>query len=138
MIEMRANKNIKPLPTMEKELDNNMKITDLINGKVEHDKFGGKYFWIKGPEGGLQMLAEMRGWGHIQNMFPKTEEGHKAAGEYQDKVGDFIAEAINEKIERMREVGKTGSEQVCGHPKNKCWQVDNKQFCEKCNKWLEY
>lgn len=56
-----------------------MKITDLINGKVEYDKFGGQYFWIKEPKGGSQMLAEMRGWGHIQNMFPMTKEGQEAA-----------------------------------------------------------
>jgi hypothetical protein len=84
-----------------------MKVTDLINGKVEYDKFGGQYFWIKEPKGGSQMLAEMRGWGRIQNMFPMTKEGQEKAEEYQDKIGDFIAEAINEKIERMRALGQT-------------------------------
>lgn len=79
-----------------------MKIIDLINGKVTYDKFGGQYFWINDPKGGSQMLAEMRGWGHIQNMF-KDKKGDidmDAAGKYQDEVGDWIAEAINEKLER--------------------------------------
>lgn len=79
-----------------------MKIKDLINGKVTYDKFGGQYFWIAEPKGGLQMLAEMRGWGHIQNMFPMTKEGQEEAAKYQDEVGDWIAEAINEKMERER------------------------------------
>ena len=81
-----------------------MKIKDLINGKVTYDKFGGQYFWINDPKGGSQMLAEMRGWGHIQNMF-KDKKGNidmDAAGKYQDEVGDWIAEAINEKLERER------------------------------------
>ena len=83
-----------------------MKVTDLINGKVTYDKFGGQYFWINETKGGCQMLAEMRGWGHIQNMFPITKEGQEAAANYQDEIGDWIAEAINEKIERMQDVNK--------------------------------
>ena len=81
-----------------------MEVTDFISGNVEYDKFGGQYFWIKMKNGGSQMLAEMRGWGHIQNMFVKngkiTEE---EAGKFQDKVGDWIAEAINEKLEREKD-----------------------------------
>jgi len=77
-----------------------MDVKDLINGKVAYDKFGGQYFWIVGPKGESQMLAEMRGWGRIQNMFPPTKEGREEAAEYQDKLGEWIAEAINEKMER--------------------------------------
>lgn len=79
-----------------------MEVTKLIRGKVKYDKFGGQYFWITEPNGGSQMLAEMRGWGRIQNMFPMTEQGQKDAAKYQDEIGDFIAEAINEKIERLK------------------------------------
>ena len=85
-----------------------MKIKDLINGKVTYDKFGGQYFWINEPKGGSQMLAEMRGWGHIQNMFVTKKKGEhgvfdmEAAAKFQDEVGDWIAEAINEKLERER------------------------------------
>ena len=78
-----------------------MKVKDFINGKVEYDKFGGQYFWIKEPKGGSQMLAEMRGWGAIQNLFPMTKEGQSNAAKFQDELGDFIAEAINEKIEKL-------------------------------------
>ena len=81
-----------------------MEIKDFINGKVTYDKFGGQYFWVHEPDGGSQMLGEMRGWGHIQNMF-RTKKGkidEDAAAEYQDKLGDWIAEAINEKMEREK------------------------------------
>ncbi len=79
-----------------------MDINKFIAGKVTYDKFGGKYFWIDDPKTGSQMLAEMRGWGHIQYMF-KDKNGNldtNAAKEYQDKIGEWIAEAINEKMER--------------------------------------
>ncbi len=73
-----------------------MKITDFINGKVTYDKEG-QYFWINTPECGLQMLAELRGWGHIQNMF-KGQTSQREAAKFQDEIGEFIAQAINEQI----------------------------------------
>lgn len=81
-----------------------MKVEDFINGKVSYDKYGGQYFWIEDPKYGSQMLAEMRGWGHIQNMFKNTDGtiNKDSASEFQDMIGDFIAEAINEKIERLQ------------------------------------
>jgi len=78
-----------------------MTVKDFINGKVTYDK-DGQYFWVNTPEDGLQMLGEMRGYGCIMNMF-KDEKGEiddDAANNYQDKVGEWIAEAINEKMER--------------------------------------
>lgn len=79
-----------------------MKITDFINGEVVYDEFGGQQIWIKDPKGGSQLLAQLRGWGHIQNMFKKKDGSWDldAAGQYQDEIGRFVAEAINEKIER--------------------------------------
>ena len=83
-----------------------MKVKDFINGKVTYDKFGGQYFWINLPNGGTQVLAEMRGWGHIQNMFRKKGKNSgqyiddEATGKFQDEIGDWIADAINEKMER--------------------------------------
>lgn len=79
-----------------------MTIKDFINRKVTYDKFGGQYLWINDPKGGQKMLAELRGWGCIQNMF-KDKQGNidsTAAGKYQDKLGEWICEAINEKLER--------------------------------------
>lgn len=85
------------------DTDKREEMLKLINGKVTYDKFGGQYFWINDPDGGSQMLAEMRGWGHIQNMFkrPNSSIDLNAAAKFQDLVGDFIAEAINEKVQSL-------------------------------------
>jgi len=47
---------------------------------------------------GLQMLLDVRGWGAIQNMFPT----HLEAAMFQDQLGQFVVDAINEKIEREK------------------------------------
>jgi hypothetical protein len=83
---------------MRKEIPMSKSITDFINGEVYYDPYGGQYFWIKQPNGGVQMLIEMRGWGAIQQMFKNEKE----AAEYQDKVAKFISDAINEKIQREK------------------------------------
>ena len=57
----------------------------------------GQYLWSRQDEdGGSQMVGEIRGWGALQNEF-KTEE---EASAFQDEVGEFIAAAINEKVQR--------------------------------------
>lgn len=76
-----------------------IKIKDFITGKVTYDN-DGQYLWINEPGGGVQMLAELRGWGHIQNMFSKNGNiDEKSAAQFQDKVGQFIADAINHSME---------------------------------------
>ncbi|KKQ95336.1 MAG: hypothetical protein UT21_C0006G0008 [Candidatus Woesebacteria bacterium GW2011_GWA1_39_11b] len=76
-----------------------MKVTDFINGPVTYDKYGWQYFWIAQPGGGQQMLAELRGWGHIQNMCRHANMDVAAAGKFQDEVGDWVADAINRKLQ---------------------------------------
>lgn len=58
----------------------------------------GQYLWSKqDADGGSQMIGFWGGgWGALQNKF-KTEE---EAATFQDEVGKFIADAINEKIQR--------------------------------------
>ena len=51
-----------------------MKIKKFITGKVEYDFFGGQYLWIKEPNGGSQMLGEMRGWGRIKTIQSQTHK----------------------------------------------------------------
>jgi len=47
------------------------------------------------------MLGELRGWGHIQNMFKNQGKiDLTVAAEFQDKVGEFVAQAINAKVEK--------------------------------------
>jgi hypothetical protein len=77
-------------------------IKDFINGKVTYDTCGGTYLWVHEPKGGCQMLGEIRGWGHIQNMFrdKKDKIDVDAAAKFQDELGNWVAEAINEKMEK--------------------------------------
>ena len=74
-------------------------IKDFLNGEIKFDPNGSGYFWIVKPDGNHEMLADMRirGWGEINNLF---KHDHKAAAAFQDELGKFIADAINEKIER--------------------------------------
>lgn len=66
---------------------------------VYYDEFG-QYLWGRQDDsGGSQMIGEIRGWGRLQNEFKTQEE----ASQFQDQVGKFIAEAINEKIERLKQ-----------------------------------
>ena len=62
---------------------------------VRYDEYG-QYLWSKRGEGGNQMIGEVRGWGALQHEFETENE----AEEFQDMVGNFIAEAINEKVKR--------------------------------------
>lgn len=63
---------------------------------VYYDNWG-QYLWSKRDEdGGSQMIGEIRGWGGIQQEFDTEIE----AAVFQDEIGKFIAEAINEKIQR--------------------------------------
>ena len=78
-----------------------MDVKKFITGRVKYDNEG-QYFWIVDEKDGHQMLAELRGWGGIQNMFTEIDGKinlHKAA-RFQDYVGKFIQDAINEKLER--------------------------------------
>lgn len=56
---------------------------DYIKYPVEYE-FG--YFW----DNDHHMIAQMRGWGWLQKL-PNAEEK-------QDEMGQFIADAINEKL----------------------------------------
>ncbi len=83
-------------------------IKDFLNGKVKFDEFTGGYFWLEYENKEIQMIAEIRGYGAIQNLFiqpDKTVDFNKADA-FQDELGKFIADAINEKIERDFKTGK--------------------------------
>ena len=72
-----------------------MKINEWLKD-VYYDQHG-QYLWSKqDADGGSQMIGEVRGWGALQNEFRTVEE----AATFQDEVGKFIAEAINEKVQR--------------------------------------
>lgn len=84
-------------------------IKRFIGDRVYYDEYGGGYIWgVK--KDGVEMVAQVedveegnavvsiRGWGVIQNLknLPCSPE------EFQDYLGEFIAEAINEKMEREK------------------------------------
>jgi hypothetical protein len=62
---------------------------------VYYDEYG-THIWNKEQDGGNQLVADIRGWGRLQNEFSIQEEAEK----FQDQVGQFIVQAIKEKIER--------------------------------------
>ena len=89
-----------------------MKITDFIDVKVTYDNYG-QYFWINNSNEGQQMLAELRGWGKIQNMFKsKGKYDLDSAEKFQDELGEWVASAINEKLEREKEQNLLNKPQV--------------------------
>lgn len=114
-----------------------MKIKDFINGEVTYDNCG-QYFWIKTPDGN-QMLAELRGWGAIQNRFKdkKGDINMSAAADFQDEIGMWIAQAINDTMKREVEQFKISSNPVLSevsptseqYPDN---EADGIVFCGKC------
>jgi len=74
-------------------------VKSFIGDVVVYDKEGG-YFWGK-SKNDSQMIAQVRGWGAIQNIFTHATE--EEAGAFQDSLGEFIAEAINEKLTPPKE-----------------------------------
>jgi len=71
----------------------------LTAGEIWDDPNGGQ-IWINTKKEGCIHLLDIRGWGHIQNMFPMNEAGQNQAAKFQDSISDFVANAIKEKIER--------------------------------------
>jgi len=66
---------------------------------VYYDEFGGVHIWNREDgDGGSQLVAEIRGWGRLQNEFDTLKESEN----FQDEVGEFIVQAIREKIERLK------------------------------------
>jgi hypothetical protein len=68
-------------------------ITDFLDSEVYYDNEG-QYFFTKNG----QMVCELRGWGRIQNMF----KHQKDAEDFQDRLGEFIAKAINDAMHPER------------------------------------
>ena len=80
-----------------------MEIGEFIGEKVIYDDCG-QFIWGVSKEEGLQKIADLRGWGAIQNLF-KTPDGNIdtiKAENFQDALGKWIVDAINEKLERER------------------------------------
>ena len=75
---------------------------------VYYDDCGGTQIWNKEKDGGSQLVAEVRGWGAIQQLFGT----HKECIEFQNSVGEFIVEAIKEKLQPLPKQELYTEEQV--------------------------
>lgn len=71
-----------------------MTIKEFIGNKVEYDP---ECQWIWGVTNNdeQQHILTVRGWGAIQNAFSSQKE----AAAFQDSLGRWFQDAINEKIE---------------------------------------
>jgi hypothetical protein len=80
-------------------------IIDFIGTKVNYHTDSGSIVGVK-PENDLQLIAIIRGWGAIQHLFKETPLSLRPAKQeaFQDRLGEFIADAITEKIERESKV----------------------------------
>lgn len=73
-------------------------------GEVYYDP-SGQMLFAKQTKDGIQLIGNVqdlpeivsvRGWGRIQNLFKDQKESEA----FQDAIGKFMADAINEKIQR--------------------------------------
>ena len=84
-------------------------LKSFIGRSVYYDEYGGGYIWGVNKKEHIEMIAQVedieegnalvsiRGWGAIKNLknLPCSPE------QFQDYIGIFIAEAINEKLEKL-------------------------------------
>lgn len=78
-----------------------MKVNKFIGEKVIYDEYG-QYIWGVDKDGGHKKIADLRGYGEIQHLF-KTKDGlidNKKAASFQDEIGRWIVDAINEKLKQ--------------------------------------
>ena len=78
-----------------------MKVTDFIGAKATYDERG-QTIWGVSKEGLYQKIGDVRGWGAIRNMFltPDGLVNEDKASSFQDELGKWIVDAINEKLQR--------------------------------------
>ena len=76
------------------EMSNESKIKEFLGEKVDFDKDSGMFFGDT-RHNGLQHVADIRGWGRIQKLFPDSKEAMK----FQDELGEWIADAITKKLQ---------------------------------------
>ena len=65
---------------------------------VYYDKFGIMILNKECEDCPIQTVADIRGWGELLNEFANVNE----VNNFQDEVGEFIVQAIREKIERLK------------------------------------
>lgn len=78
-----------------------MKISDFFGVKVVYDDMG-QFIWGVEKNGNHQKIADLRGWGAIQNLFKRKDHSIniEKAEKFQQDLGAWIVDAINEKLQR--------------------------------------
>jgi hypothetical protein len=74
-----------------------MTIKDYLKGKVYYEPAGQMIFCRKDDDSHILDVSSVRGWGKIQYSFKTFTE----AAKFQDDLGEFIAEAIREKLKKL-------------------------------------
>ncbi len=78
-------------------------IVDFIGTHTRYDDNGTMIFGFN-KNGEMQLIADVRGWGAIQNLPQfKNNNTQNTAEDFQDALGKFISDAINEKINSINE-----------------------------------
>lgn len=65
-----------------------MEVEDFLKEDVYYEPFGQQILTT------CNLIADIRGWGAIQQLFKKEED----AARFQDELGKWIADAINQKL----------------------------------------
>lgn len=76
-------------------------INKFIGEKAIYDQMG-QFIWGVDKQGNHQKIADLRGWGAIQNLF-KNKDGtinFADAEKFQDALGEWIADALNNKLKQ--------------------------------------
>ena len=76
-------------------------VNGFLKGKFKYDNYG-QYIWLVQPDGNHQKIADLRGWGAIQNLF-KDKSGKidmEEAAKFQDTLGEWIVDTLNEKLKQ--------------------------------------
>ena len=72
-------------------------ITDFICVRAEYDP-DGIFIWGVTDFNSIQKLCDIRSWGAIQQLFKTEQEAIK----FQDELGEWIADAINQKLSKEK------------------------------------
>lgn len=72
------------------------KVKQWLGKNIYYDDHGQMIFTIQ-EDGHQQIIADVRGWGAIQNLFPNDKE---KAAEFQDALGMLITKAIQSYINK--------------------------------------
>ncbi len=83
-----------------------MTVEEYLKGAILYEKEG-QIIFVHKENDELIQLCDIRGWGHIQHLFVKEGKSKNidfaSAMSFQDQVGEFIKEAIEEKLKKHYE-----------------------------------